>query len=367
MQTLQITGTTTYAENIRNLKIGDTVKLVRNPNNKISADAIAVYTLSGIKVGYVPFKDSQIDIKSKYTVSKINLILHPPLLLLSYEFEPSNFIQVEPQCILELRDNNNYIIDINNDVKSFKKHLKVSGIEIENMGITYQDDNYINLQMDDEVFYTVTRSYYEKNIFKYDEFYNYKLIPKCIYQQFQIHRLEIYLERKYKSIDSLLNKKFKNIDNIEFTETQFESINTSKLFSNLTNEQLFNLIKLIVQYNIELNEYYNPKLYFKLISNIEFDYNLEKYDLEKLKNNFNELKIGGICYNHNYKRYCYIDLYDDINIIDISTRRITKEYMTELLIKLIVSNKNVINIFNPITGILYTKEISESIKSSIKL
>ena len=38
--------------------------------------------------------------------------------------------------------------------------------------------------------------------------------------------------------------------------------------------------------------------------------------------------------------------------------------MTELLIKLIISNKNIINVFNPITGILYSKEISEN---SIKL
>lgn len=362
MQTLQITGTTTYAENIRNLKIGDVVKLIRNPTNKISADAIGVYTLSGLKVGYVPFKDSQIDIKSKYTVSKINLILHPPLLLLSYEFEPSNFIQTEPECILELRENN--IIDINNDVRSFKKYLQVSGIEVEDLGITYQDDNYINLRMNDDIFYTVTRPYYEKNIFKYDEFYNYKLIPKCIYQPFQIHRLDVYLKRKYKSIDSLLNKKIKNIDTIEFSEIQFESIVTNNLLDKLSNEQLSNLIKLIVQYNIELNEYYNPKVYFKLISNIdiEIDYNFERF-----KNNFNSLKIGGICYNHNYKRYCYIDLYDDTNIVDISTRKITKEYITELIIKLIISNKNIINVFNPVTGILYTHEISETIKNSFKL
>jgi hypothetical protein len=361
MQTLQITGTTTYAENIRNLKIGDIVRLSRNPNNKISSEAIGVYTLAGLKVGYAPFKDTQIDIKSKYTVSKINLILHPPLLLLSCEFESSNFIQVEPQCILELKDNN--IIKMNEDVKLFKKYLKVSGVEVENIGIVYQDDNYINLRMNDDIFYTITRSYYEKNIFKYDEFYNYKLIPKCIYQQFQIHRLEVYLKRKYKSIDSLLNKKYKNNDSFEFTETQFEHI-AGNIFNNLSNEQLSNLIKLIVQYNIESNEYYNPKVYFKLISDINIDIN---YNLEKFKNNFNQLKIGGICYNHNYKRYCYIDLYDETNIIDISTRKITKEYITELLIKLIISNKNVINVFNPITGILYTQEISEIIKDGIKI
>ena len=110
MQTLQITGTTTYADNIKNLKIGDNVKLIKNPTNKINADAIGVYTIDGLKIGYTPFKESQINIKSKYTVSKINLINHPPLVLLSYNFESSNFIKIEPEYILELHNiNKSYI------------------------------------------------------------------------------------------------------------------------------------------------------------------------------------------------------------------------------------------------------------------
>jgi hypothetical protein len=359
MQTLQLTGTITYAENIKNLKINDTVRLTRNPNNKISSDAIGAYTLDGLKIGYIPFKESQINIKLKYTVSKINLILHPPLLLLSYEFEPSNFIQIEPDYILELRDDN--IIKIDDEVKSFKKFLQVSKIDVEKIGIIHNDENYINLFLNDAIYYTVTRSYYEKNIFKYDEFYNFKLIPKNIYQPFQIHRLEIYLKRKYKSIDSLLSKKFK-IDNNEFSEIKFESIN-KQIFNKLYQEQINNLIKLIVQYYIEPNEYYDPNLYLKLL-NIEFDSN---YNFEKFKNNFKDLKIGGICYNHTYKKYCYIDLYDENNIIDISTRKINKEYFTELLIKLIIANKDIINVYNPISGILYTLEISETMKNNIKL
>lgn len=360
MQTIQITGTTTYAENIKSLKIGDTVKLIKNPDNKFSAEAVGVYSLGGLKVGYIPFKASQINIKSKYTVSKINLMFHSPLLILSYEFEPCNFIQVEPECILLLHDNNDVII--NNDVKIFKKYLQVSDIEVHKIGIIYQDDNYINLLMNDDIFFTVTRKYYEDNIFKYDEFYKFKLIPKCIYQQFQIHRLEIYLKMKYKTIETLLTKKIK-LDDYDFIEKQFPQIN-DKLFNNLNNEQLENLIKLIVQNNIESNKYYDPKLYFKLILNIDIDIN---YDLETFKNNFNNIKIGGMCYNHEYKRYCYIDLYDDNNIIDISTRKISKEYVKELIIKLIISNKNTINIFNPITGILYTKEINQTVIDSIKL
>lgn len=360
MQSIQLTGTFTYGNNIRNLKIGDIIRLERNPNNKINSESIGAYTLNGIKIGYVPFTDSQINIKSKYSILKINLLSQPPLVLLSYNFESSNFIPVEPLCIQELR--NTDTIEINNDIKIFMKYLQASNIEYENLGITYQDENYINLLMDDNIFYTVTRNYYEKNIFKYDEFYKYKLIPKCIFQQFQIHRLEIYLKRNYKSIDLLLNKKIK-FDNFEFLETKVETIN-DKILNDLSKDQQNNFIKLIVQYNIEKNEYYNPGLYFNLITGLNIEIN---YNLEKLKNNFKDLKIGGICYNHNYKRYCYIDLYNDDNIIDISTKNINKEFITELLIKLIISNKNIINIFNPITGILYTHEICESIKSSIKL
>ena len=360
MQTIQLTGTITYSDNIRNLKLGDIIRLQKNPNNKISSDAIGAYSLKDLKIGYIPFKESQINIKSRYTISKINLLLHPPLVLLSYEFESSNFIQVEPQCILDLRCNN--IIEINNDIKLFKKYLQVSNIEFGNLGITYKDENYINLLMDDNIFYTVTKDYYEKNIFKYDEFYKFKLIPKCIFQQFQIHRLENYLKRKYKSIDSLLTKKIK-FDNFEFVQTKIELIN-DKILENLSKDQQNNFMKLIVQYNIEKNEYYNPELYFNLITGLHIEIN---YNLEKFKNIFNNLKIGGICYNHDYNKYCYIDLYNDDNIIDISTRNINKEYITELLIKLIISNKNIINIYNPITGILYTNEISESIKSNIKL
>jgi len=360
MQSIQLTGTTTYADNIKSLRLGDTVKIIRNLNNKISSDAIGAYNLNGLKVGYVPFKDTQINIKNTYTVAKINLIHHPPIVLLSCDFEVSNFIQVEPTCILYERKNN--IITTTDGVKTFKKYAQASGITVDKIGITFSDINYINLQMNDNLFYTVTKAYYEKNIFIYDEFFKFKLTPKCIYQPFQIHRLEKYLELKYKTITSLLSKKI-NIDNLDFIETKFDIIN-KKIFNNLSDEQELNLMKLTVQYNIEPNEYYNPQTYYKLISDDIIDIN---YDLGKLYNHFNDLKIGGLCYNHTFKRYCNIDLYDDNNIIDVSTRKINKEYYKELLIKLIISNKNIINVFNPITGILYSQEINESTKQSIKI
>ena len=74
MQYIQIDGTFTYAQNIKELKIGDTIKLRINSSNRINKDAIGAYTLSGSKIGYVPFKSNQIDIKAKYKVTKINLL-----------------------------------------------------------------------------------------------------------------------------------------------------------------------------------------------------------------------------------------------------------------------------------------------------
>jgi hypothetical protein len=119
-----------------------------------------------------------------------------------------------------------------------------------------------------------------------------------------------------------------------------------------------NLLKLIIQYNIEPNEYYNP-------SNVKSINYL--FDLTEFNNIFNGLKIGGLCYNHMLKLYCYIDLYDDINIIEISTIEIiSREKFIESIIKLIISNKQIINFYNPIKGQILRLEISELIQNKIK-
>ena len=54
MQTFQINGTFTFADNIKLLKIGDKIRLLKNPNNKLSSDAIGAYTISGKKIAVTP-------------------------------------------------------------------------------------------------------------------------------------------------------------------------------------------------------------------------------------------------------------------------------------------------------------------------
>ena len=362
MQYIQIDGTFTYAQNIKELKIGDIIKLRINPSNRINKDAIAAYTISGSKIGYVPFKSNQIDIKAKYKVSKINLTQDYPLLLIARDFEQSNFILTEPDFIKESKYKGIIINRTDTNLKDFKKYLEVSKVLIQDIGIEYQDENYINLiiKTDDSInrFYTVTKKYYEENVFKYDEFFKFKLIPKCIYQPFQIHRLESYIEKKYKPIDKLVKSKKFKLENIfdDFNEDLpnygFETITDPnlKVINKKVND--IDLTKLIIRYNINPYSYINP--------------NYDTINLDYLKDMFNDLKIGGMCYNHNLKKYCYIDLHDDTNIIEISTdTSVNSKIFVELLIKSIISDKQIINIYNPIKGTIFRYEINDIIKNKL--
>ncbi len=391
MQFIQIDGTFTYAQNIKELKIGDLIKLQLNPSNRINKDAVGAYTTSGSKIGYVPFKSNQIDLKAKYKVAKINLTQDNPLLLIARDFEQSNFILVEPECIKNVKYQGQIINRTNPDLKDFKKFLEKSKVFLEDIGIEYQDQNFINLIVETPEganrFYTVTKKYWEENVFKYDEFFKFKLIPKCIYQPFQIHRLESYVEKNYKHIDKLLkSKKFKLenlikenvLEGIDFEAENygFETISSfnlkvlnRKLLANFINgdEEEINLIKLVIKHNICPNEYINPINYLKYLNQtLPNNYSMEPINLDSFNEIFNDLKVGGLCYNHGLKKYCEIDLYDDINIIEISTETaITKKIFVELLIKLLISDKQIANLYNPLKGTIFRLELNDLIKSNL--
>lgn len=407
MQFIQIDGTFTFANNIKELKIGDKIKLQPNPSNRINKDAVGAYTMSGAKIGYVPFKSNQIDLKAKYLVSKINLTQENPILLISREFDHSNILVTEPDYIKDVKYKGKIIDRSSKDLKDFKKFLERSQIEIQDIGIEYQDDNFINLlirtngdtdkqistqtQTQTNRFYTVTKKYWEENVFKYDEFFKFKLIPKCIYQPFQIHRLESYVEKNYKPVDkSLKQKKFKFdnlVDNnlldginIESPNYGFETIlssnlkiinksNLLKYFDSIPQNEcetyLLNLTKLIVKYNINKLEYLNPENYIKYI-NPMITYTTNNINHSYLLDIYPDVKVGGLCYNHNFKKYCQIDLYDDLNIIEISNETtITKSNIVELLIKLVISDKKIANIYNPFKGQILRLEINELIKNNL--
>ena len=139
MQYIQIDGTYTYIDNVKSLKIGDIIKLIANPLNRLNAYAIGAYTLNGKKIGYIPFKSTQIDINGKYVISKINLSQLNPILLISKEFDVSNFIQCEPYIITLLKNKTlRYIetpLELTNDLKKFAKQLQIQNSGITKIGI----------------------------------------------------------------------------------------------------------------------------------------------------------------------------------------------------------------------------------------
>lgn len=395
MQTIQIDGTFTYSSNIKTLKIGDQIKLISNPNNRINTDAIGAYTLSGKKIGYVPFKSNQIDLKAKYTVIKINLTQDNPLLLISREFDNSNFIQSESPFIqsIKYQDLTNFNNN-NQDLKYFSNFLKKSGVNLTKIGITFSDQNFTNLLIETPdgvtIFYTVTKKYYEENVFKYDEFFKFNLIPKCIYQPFQIHRLEVYLEKNYKSINGLLGMKklkWRNLLDLNIiTENQLEDSNFGFEKIESANLILFNKFKInnsdlklnygitSIKKTINNNFIDNPDEYLELYGlhqnidkfNSQNSYGINLDNLEYFKNIFSNIKPCTFGYNHEIKSYCPIDLYDDINIVEISDiSTINKQKYIELLLKIVITNKQVINIYNPFKGIILRQEVPQLISNQI--
>lgn len=348
MQTFQIDGTFTFIDNIKTLKIGDMIKLIKNPNNKINSEAVGAYTMNNKKIGYVSFKANQINLKSKYSVTKINLTLDYPQILISREFELSNIIPIKPRINEKSSCDEKSYDEKSQDLKDFTRFLKRAGHDINNIMITWQDENYINLLINTSIFYTVTKKYYEEHIFYYDELFKFNLIPKCIYQPFQVHRLEEYIMKSYKPISKIL--KSKKLSNLNL-DLEFKTIKIEPLIILDTLIESDDTILYAIQYIISNNPYYNLS-------------NINNINIDSLKANFNELKVGGIAYNHIYKLYCNIDCYDDNNIILISTSQ--NNNMIELIIKAIIADKKIINIVNPLKGIIKQYELSEDIINSIK-
>jgi len=251
MQEIQIDGIFTYIENVKNLKLGDKVKLKLNQNNRINKEAVGVYTdKTNLKIGYIPFKASQLDITQEYRVEKIHLNQKNLLVTISREFSVSNFLEK----IDDNKNDDNLKKLYTEDLKVFKKNLE-RNFSITKCEILYCDENFINLLVENNIYNLVTRKYYEQNIFIYDEFYNFKLIPFNIFKLFSIHRLEVYIENSYKSINEIKKKK--------------------------------------IQEFIDKN----------------------RFELNPVNINIEDFTKTDLCYSHKLKAYCYVNYYNKDAII----------------------------------------------------
>jgi hypothetical protein len=345
MQSIQIDGTFTYIDTVKTVKLGDTVKLIKNPNNRLNKEAVGVYTLDSKKLGYIPFKSSQLDITVEYHISRINLTKDNLQLLISRKYPAagdSNIIQIEPEIFRKTKVSTFFPENFIQDLKRFQKNLEKSGVKFNRILPIYYDSNYITIMietLDDNnekaknYFYLVTKEYYDKNVFKYDEFFELGLMARNIYIPFQIHRLETYIEKNYKPI-KVLSKKSRSTADVDITETKIERIFKSKTIDDE------DMIRAIIQSEI-------------MGTTVSEEYSINLLPLLEL---FPNLKVGGICYNNAMKKYCYIDMYCTDIIIELIFDKPKSGFaakINEMNSKLEIANKTTFVMINPIDGILY--------------
>ena len=206
----QLEGINSFCDNILEIKLNDKVKLKRNINNKLSSDAIGVYTLHGKKIGYASFIFSQhIDLDLDYSI--ININLSKKEIIIGCLYPENNYINIIKP------DGSNNNIENEHDLLLFKKKLQILGFIIKDIKVLYADDYFIDINIKAEpninvVYYTITKKYYDINLIKFNEFFDNKLINYNVYRPFFTHRLEEYIIRNYKLINNnlLSNKIYYN-------------------------------------------------------------------------------------------------------------------------------------------------------------
>ena len=331
MQTFQLVGTFSFSDNIKLLKIGDIVKLLPNADNKQNKNAIGVYMSDMRKIGYLPFTLKQIDsIKKECRVAKIDTSQNSATIIISRQYDDNNFLLCEPKTIINERNHSIQLIEeSNNDIRDFKKYLENNKHIVHSIGYTFQTEDFIDLYIktfnEENIFNTVTRKYYDENIFKYDEFFNFGLIGKSIFQQFKIHRLENYIEKNYELVK--LSRKI-----LKF--------NIIQLHDPINGNHSMNDIKIAIKYLLSMNLMY--KEYIDKIDIIKY---FENYKTE-IRRFFSDYNITELVYDHRYQKYYYLNLYNENNIVIID---ICKNF--DKLLSMIGNRK--IYIYNPIEGKIY--------------
>jgi hypothetical protein len=405
MQSIQLVGTYSFASNIANVKIGDLIKLQIQYSSRTKSDAIGAFTQSNLKIGYVPYNPIQIDTTIKYRVTQIKSYQGQLSLIISSNDPQTNcnFIYSEPEIIQKIKRQRAKLIDINPELKKALFHFKTGMNKqhlITNIEVLQSDCYFIDLKIHQAnafeplEFKTVTHKYYDENVFKYDEFYEKKLIPHNIYKQFQTHRLEVYLENNYKCIQQISKIKLNKISKLLSMTNEpivFEPIiNSTFKLVNIDSNCSIELITLIVKYSINNQSPHPNNLTQLLTDNLNLlietqsvNPNILIQNITDLVDIFDNLKVGGYCYNSELKLYCQIDLYDGINIIDIidcelfdlmlnsvsdtekpltgRSNQKAKEYLMELILKLTIGNKYIIVLYDPILGRLLRAEINENL------
>ena len=350
MPSYKILGIYSFANTLQEACIDDPVTLKHEKFNIKSKNAIGVYIKNNKKIGYLPVENNNelLNFKNAYKLTKLQLNQEHPIVEISrcyktinkldnYEFEFVKKIKYEYLLI----DPPKYLLTpINTLINTFKQRR----INIKRIAITYLDTNYINITIETpkgiETFFTVTYNFFNDNIEKYEEIYEYNLIEHIFYKDLIFHRPEKYFITNYHNILELENI------NCNFLELQIcDPLSTL---------------------NDKINEIYFTKLYLysKIINNFDFvikylnqfvkrkcdDLDILQRTIENINvlNNFYEtyeLQIGGFYYNHNNKSYFEIDFINDDSVIIISD-----EINNNFSLTCELANKQKLIIFNPLNG-----------------
>ena len=297
----KILGIYSFADNLKLVKLNDPVILKKNTMNIKSKNAIAVYSKDNKKLGYLPVETEHNN--NAYKISKLELNQDYPILEICRNYELNNNINnIEHPIFKDLKYSLTIIKTEEKMIEHLYRELIRKKIKVKKIAITYQDENYINVVIETNkgisTYYTVTRKFFNDNIHRYEELYEFKLIDTIFFKDLQIHRIEKYYEINY---------------------TNINEVNESCNYNNI--EQIHE--KLIIKKEIDWDKYIrflitNNKIYFN--SNIH-DYIQNPEEITKFINKFSNIRLGSFLYNHELQLYGYTDLENDEYIFEINKHR----------------------------------------------
>ena len=352
MPIYKILGIYSFSNTLREACINEPVILKHEKYNIKSKNAIGVYIHDNKKIGYLPVENNSelLNFKNAYKLTKLQLNQDHPLVEISrcyntinkldnYEF---TFIKEIKYEYLLIDPPKNLMIPIKTLINKIKKQR----INIKRIAITYLDSDYVNVTIETptgiETFYTITYEFFNNNIEKYNELYEYNLIEHIFYKDLIFHRPEKYFIINYHNILET------NIVDCNFIEIKISD----------------SLVKL----NEKINEIYFTKLYLycKILNDFDFvikylnTFKKKKYVnldiLDKTIQNINvlinfyetyELTLGGFYYDHTNKTYSEIEFINEDSVIIISDTLNNNYKLTCEL-----ANKKNLLIYNPINGTL---------------
>jgi hypothetical protein len=336
MPSYKIVGIYSFAKNLLDIKLNDSVILKKEVNNIKSKNAIGVYFNNDIKIGYLPIENTSEIIKfnNSYKISKLVLNKEYPVVEISRSYDNTSIL---PDCEFPWEKKLKYplkIINLTTDLErslnALIKYLSSKRIKIKKALITFTNDDYTNLVLETakgiQTFYTTTYNYFLKHSEYYDELLELNLIDNAFYKDLMFYRIENYYESNYKNIMDL------NVDidiDLEINEKQVhEPLTVNKKYIN------------------DINDIVNIYWYCLYKNDTKYMHNYD-LNLTETKKYFSSLELnrGDFYYDHKYKIYSWVEWLSSDKVFMITT-----DVSKTNLINLYLTQKKDMILYNPLEG-----------------